>query len=258
MTVADGALWIAGVDVPPSGNYERDGQAALFRVDPSADSVTTFNLGGKDAFDVTSDGASLIVAALIRRGPTPRAELLRVDPSTGQAERIARVDAPWERTILAVSGSAWLSERETHGSVVCCPSIVPVVPLPGTSPVLVPLGGSFAEPVSDGASIWAPTGPDPDVVNLSSRLVRIDPLTGALTGSWNLHTSIGYDMEFGNGCIWAITSRHGHALVERFDPSVGEVTGLAKIHGIPTAIASGNGVMWVLTYDGHLLRIHAT
>jgi hypothetical protein len=151
----------------------------------------------------------------------------------------------------------WVSERETHGPVVCCPSVIPAIPAPGSAPVPVPLGGSLAEPISDGTSIWAATGPDPEVVNLSSRLARIDPLTGVVTESWNLHTSILYDIEACCGSIWAITSPHHHVVVECFDPSVGNVTGLAEVHGIPTVLASGDGVMWALTLDGHLLRIRA-
>lgn len=83
LTLTGGAVWIVGIDVPPGGNYERDGQAALFRVDPSNDHVTTFDLGGKSAIDVTSDGSSLIVLVLTQRGQHAAAELMRVDTSTG-------------------------------------------------------------------------------------------------------------------------------------------------------------------------------
>jgi hypothetical protein len=231
-----GSIWLAGT---------ADQHATVFRLDPDTDRLSRIPLDGHAALDVAFDGQHLW--ALTSLEAENQGAVVELDPATNPVVSERQFEAAWFGGVLPVDGTVWVLERNVRGDTVEGGAVARVEP--GSVPP-VPLGGSFAEPVTDGASIWAPFYGDATVMNLSHGLARIDPASGDVLDHWKTDP-IGYDMAVGaDGGIWFL----GSNALERFDPSTGDCDVTERMDGTPIFITATNNGLLVGTYEGELLR----
>jgi hypothetical protein len=236
IVVGAGSVWAAGA---------ADHQATIFRIDPKAGELTRYPLEGHAVSDLAFDGRDLW--ALVSLEAEHQSAVVQVDPSSGDVLSETPFEADWTGGLFPVGGTAWVLERAVHGDTVEDGSLAQISP--GTSPP-VPLGGSFADPVTDGTSIWAPFYGDPTAMNLSHGIARVDPTTGAVLDQWKTD-QIGYDLAVGaDGGIWFLGGRG----LERLNPSTGETDVREHLDSTPIFISPTDDGLWVGTYEGDLIR----
>jgi hypothetical protein len=236
ITAGAGSIWLAGT---------ADHRATVFRLDPDADRFSRIALDGKAVLNVAFDGHDLW--AVMSLGADNQGAVVQLDPTTDGVVSETRFEAAWFEGILPADGTVWVLERSVRGDTVEGGMLARVDP--GGVP-RVALGGSFAEPVTDGTSIWAPFYGDATAMNLSHGIARIDPSTGEVLDQWKTDP-IGYDMVVGpDGGIWFLGSEG----LERLDPSMGDVDVTERMGGTPIFITATNDGLLVGTYEGDLLR----
>jgi len=236
MVVGAGSVWAAGA---------ADHQATIFRIDPDAGDVTRYPLEGHAVSDLAFDGHDLW--ALVSLDAEHQSAVVQVDPGLGDVLSETSFEADWTGGLFPVAGTAWVLERAVHGDTVEDGSLAQIAP--GTSRP-VPLGGSFADPVTDGTSIWTPFYGDSTAMNLSHGIARIDPTTGTVLDQWKTD-QIGYDVAVGaDGGIWFL----GGKGLERLNPSTGETDVRERLDATPIFISPTDDGLWVGTYEGDLIR----
>jgi hypothetical protein len=238
IAIGAGSVWVAGADT--GFNH-----AVLFRIDPAGNTVHEIRIEGRGVEDVAFDSGTLW--ALVAQQTQGSADVVELDPATEQILSTTRFQADWYGGIFPAQGTAWVVERGVKNDTVQGGGLVQIVP--GNAPPLT-TGGSFAEPVTDGTSIWAPFYGDSQAMNLAHGIARIDPISGQVIGEWKTDP-IGFDMAIGqDGGIWFL----GGKGLERFNPSTGETDVDLSVGGTPIFIQSTNGGIWVGTYEGDLIR----
>jgi hypothetical protein len=166
-------------------------------------------------------------------------ELARVNPVT---EAVTSV--PGATTPIAVSADAVFAGVYTRPGTIG--GVDPTTLRVGPEYML---GGTTAGVVADGRSLW--------VLDASGVLTRLDPVTGAATGTVGLG-SFGFAVAVGAGSVWvsgrttdpdagplgSLHTMHTDAVIWRVDPA-----SLAVVATIPTggncdALAAGGGAIW--------------
>ncbi len=238
LVAGDGAIWVADADQSLE-------QGIVKRIDPSNNTVETIRLEGRAVEDVALDSGA--VWALVPQNTRGDANVIGIDPSTGAVLSSTPFHADWYGGIFPSAGSVWTVERDVKGSDVLGGRLVQI--LPGSAP-LVTLGGSFAEPMSDGTSIWTPYFGDAQAMNVPGGIARIDPTTGKALGEWKTDT-VGYDLAVGEDSgIWFLSGDR----LKRLNPSTGKTDVDVSVSGTPLFIAPTHGAIWVGTYEGDLIR----
>jgi streptogramin lyase len=236
IVVGAGSVWAAGA---------ADHQATIFRIDPETGELTRHPLEGHSVSDLAFDGHDLW--ALVSLEGEHQSAVVQVDPSSGDVLSETPFEADWTGGLFPVSGTAWVLERAVQGDTVEDGSLAQIAP--GTSPP-VPIGGSFADPVTDGTSIWAAFYGDPTAMNLSHGIARVDPTTGTVLDQWKTD-QIGYDLAVGaDGGIWFL----GGKGLERLNPSTGATDVRQHLDATPIFISPTDDGLWVGTYEGDLIR----
>lgn len=245
-----GSVWVAGW----AGEYgESSMYGILQRVDEESGEVTVTMLPARYALDVAVDGDSLWVLANTDREKTHA--VIRIDPVTGALVDRVSFEADWVRAMLPISGSVWVSTRETNGNGVGGGSAIRLDPTTGAVVESVRLGGTFTEPVRTDA-IWGVRGSSYFPAGTPSHdLVRADPATGEVTGSWSVGT-VGYAIAPApDGAVWLLGSDGGSPAVSRFNPSTGEVDVTVELEGEPVALSVSERAVWILDYDGRITEV---
>jgi len=238
LAVGDGALWVAGADTGHD-------HATVTRIDPASNAQVAIPIEGHAVVDVAFDSGTLW--ALVSQSTPHQSNVVEIDPATNGIVSSTGFDADWSGGIVAADGDAWTIERDVQGSTVAGGRLVQIVP-GGPSPVT--LGGSFALPVSDGISIWAPYLGDSQAMNMAGSIARIDPRTGDVLDEWPTD-AIGYDLAVGpDGGIWFLSGDR----LSRLNTSTGETDVKVAAHGQPIFLVPTDGAIWVGTYGGELVR----
>ena len=241
MEAEGGSLWIAG---------SLEGQAALVGVDVTTNRVTEeITLGGQFAGDVAIDERGVWVSIFGRS----EMELVRVDPATGLQEARISLPSEYAREVLAVAGTIWVHEHETHGSVVGASLLTQVDPENDRVVRSVEVGSQATSVTEGDGAIWATTWTSQD----GNLLVRLDPVTGALetvpAGSFD------YLVEEGEGGLWGrgLDQPSGRLGIARFNPLTGRVDATVALDRdqTPIALAVAPGSVWVARVEGGATRV---
>lgn len=240
LAIGGGSLWVAEAD-------GREQQAVLLRIDPTTNAVAEIQLGGRAVSDVAFDGQSGRLWVLVTGPAEGSVQVVEIDAATGSVVSAVPFEAEWFDGIVPAAGTAWVLERDVDKDTVQGGELVQIVP--GSAPS-VATGGSFADAVTDGTSIWAPFYGDDLAMNLASGIARIDPSTGRVVEEWKTG-SIGSDIAAGeDGGIWFLGDRG----LNRLNPSTGEVDETVHVGGEPIFIVPSPGGLWIGTYGGSLVR----
>jgi hypothetical protein len=238
IAIGAGSVWVAGAD-------HHVEHAFLFRIDPATDTVDPIKLPGRGVDSVTFEAGTLW--ALVPQ-QNHLADIVVMDPTTQRVVSTTPFHADWYGGIFPTGGTVWVKEASIRGSSVVGGTIAQIVP-GGIAPVQT--GGTFAEPVTDGTSLWTPFFGDSVAMNMSGGIARIDPVTGRILGTWKTDT-IGDDMKLGtDGGIWFLSGR----TLERFNPSNGRVDVKTPLAGAPIFISPTTDGLWVGTYQGTLVHL---
>jgi Tol biopolymer transport system component len=238
IAIGAGSVWVAGSD-------SDFGHAVLFRIDPATDTVDAIRLRGRGVENIAFDAG--ILWALVPQQTGYIADIVEMNPSTQRVVSTTEFRADWYGGIFPAAGTVWVKEASTRGAAVVGGTIAQIVP-GKVAPVQT--GGSFAEPVTDGTSLWTPFFGDRYTMKVSGGIARIDPTTGHVLGAWRTDT-IGYDMKLGiDRGIWFLSGR----TLERFNPSNGTVDVKTTLAGTPIFISPTTDGLWVGTYQGTLIH----
>jgi hypothetical protein len=246
--VSDGRyLWIVGT------RWSTDGVAGgiLVRIDPDTETAETIDLPvGATGNDLVFDDGFLWTIGVSSPGKDPR--VLQIDPATGAVVSETPIDAEWWGGLVVEGGAIWVMEMSVRNSTVQGDArLARLEPGAGTILARVPavdengvMGAT--DPVAGGGAIWVPTG---------SELLELDPETGEVLSRVNM--AVGGDFEVApDRSLWCLCG-FGWNELERLSPDSGEVDVTVHLDRkpIPTAMAVTPGSVWVLTYDGTLIRV---
>jgi hypothetical protein len=240
----DGIVSGAGSVWAPGGT---DGEGArIARIDPATDQVDVIDLPGRAVSSLSFDGDGRLWATISLAGSGEGA-IAELDPETGDVLSTWPFHAEWSNGVYPAEGTAWIHEMGVKNSTVEGGWLTQIVP--GDAPS-VTIGGTFAEPVSDGTALWTPFHGDERAVDLANGIARIDPRTGQIVDEWKT-ASLGYDLAIGDdGGVWFLS---GSGL-ERLNPYTGDTDVDQPLPGTPIFIAPSPGALWIGTYDGKLIR----
>jgi hypothetical protein len=218
--------------------------ATVYSIDPETEGVQRFPLNGKVVSDLAIDAQGQVWASVSMKGG--EVEVVRLDPATGQVTQVKSFEPDWWGGLYVIDGAVWTLERRVEGATVKGGTLTQIIP--GTAPS-VDVGGSFALPVTDGASLWTPFFGDRTAMNLSSGIARVDPATGEVLDEWETG-SVGYDLTVGaDGGVWFLAGQH----LQRLNPATGRVDVKATVEGTPIFLTPADDGMWVETYEGDLV-----
>ena len=224
------------------------GSQGVERIDPTTNTMSIVPVSTGGVIDVAFDGGSLWVNTYVAKGSYAVSSL---DPSTDAITGTWPFTAGWSQGVYPAAGTVWVHEHLIRGGGVSGGSVNQVVP--GAASALT-IGGSFAEPVTDGQSIYTPFSGDPKAMNLSHGIAQVDPSTGAVLDRWK-SDPLGYDMTLGpDGSIWYLSGSSASAVLERLDPSTGLTDVRQHIGGNPVAVTMSGSTVWVVQYGGWLDR----
>ena len=231
--VGAGSVWVRGRN-----------DATVFAIDPATDAVEQFPLDGQVVSDIAIDEQGLVWASVSVRGGG--VEIVRLDPASGQVTPVERFEPEWSAGLYVIDGTVWTLERRVEDETFMGGTLTQIVP--GTA-ASVDVGGSFALPVTDGASLWTPFFGDEMAMNLSSGIARIDPATGDVLDAWKTGP-VGYDLTVGpDGGIWFLADRR----LQRLNPATGEIDVKATVEGTPIFVTPAVDGIWVETAEGDMV-----
>lgn len=160
--------------------------------------------------------------------------------------QVKSFEPDWWGGLYVIDGAVWTLERRVEGATVKGGTLTQIIPGTATS---VDVGGSFALPVTDGASLWTPFFGDRTAMNLSSGIARVDPATGEVLDEWKTG-SVGYDLAVGaDGGVWFLAGER----LQRLNPATGEIDVKATVEGTPIFLTPSDDGVWVETYEGDLV-----
>jgi hypothetical protein len=173
-------------------------------------------------------------------------KVARVDPSTDQVVATIPLPEAYGHYLFSVDGAILAFTNETTDTI--GDSVIEIVdPAANTLTRSVPLG-AYVWPGAGDGSVWAATG---------TIVERIDPRSGAVIGTWPLE-STGDALRVGAGGIWAVDPR-GRSAVFRWNPMLRTVDLSVELPSgaTPNAMTSSSDAVWVLTFEGTVVRIQA-
>src|SRR5439155_18813679 len=94
------------------------------------------------------------------------------------------------------------------------------------------------------------------IATQDERLLRLDPATGAGTGSLSLPATV-IDTVVGSGVLWALVTL-GTGQIWRVDPEAVSTAGTTSVTGYPVELAIDGHEVWVAEFAGIVQRIDAT
>jgi hypothetical protein len=242
--VQPGAVWVAGDVCGPGGD-----RVILQRIDPSTNEKTMVaDLGAGLIGDVDATADSVWVTAFRNQAD---AELLRVDPGTGNIEATIPMSSQYVRGVLGAGGAVWVHPREVEASTVGSGYLVKVDP--ETNQIAETLDVKMEPPAFRDGSLWAHHG---------DAILEIDPATAAIV---DRYPGVGVSqygvLRSGAGGLWFLladdTSGEGGAPVVRFSPETGQVDVVVDLgpDRIPVDMAVTDSSIWVVNYEGSLTRV---
>jgi hypothetical protein len=249
MELSNGSLWVVG----------GGGRTGLVRIDTSTNAVTgEFPVGGAFPADLAIDEHGVWVSVFVRDGGDPPKEqmhLVRFDPVTGAEEARVALESEYAREVLAIDGTIWVHEHETHGSVVGNSVLTRVDPETERVVASVPLGSSSTSVTEGDGFIWATTWTSEE----GNVLGRLDPQTNEVIRIPS--QTLEFVIDVGEGGIWGV-ARDGPNLfgnrtgVARFEPVAGRVDATSgALGGGPIALAVAPGSVWVAHYEAGVTRV---
>jgi Tol biopolymer transport system component len=237
LAAGDGSVWIAGSGPSDEGG---NGQAVVERIDPSTNSVVDrIDLGGAFASDVSVDSTGAWVAMF---GPTPTStQVVRIDPPSGTVMATIPLPSEFVAEIFAMDGAVLVQQHETHGSVVGDAFVSQIDP--STNQIVARLDLNVSLGSADG-DLWATSG---------GEILKLDPQTGSVAEAWSsAHT--GNVVRPSQDGIWMLSLSGQSAL--RFIPADALIDASVELHQDLVDLAVSPGAIWVLTYDGMLIRVN--
>jgi WD40 repeat protein len=240
-------LWIVGT------RWSKDGAAGgiLVRIDPVTDTAETIDLPvGATGNDLVFDDGFLWTTGVSSPGKDPR--VLQFDPVTGAVISETPIDAEWWGGLVVEGGAIWVMKMSVRDTTVQGDAtLVRLEPSTGAVLARVPavdddgvMGSTM--PVAAQGAIWLPTG---------GELLELDPQTGEALSRFDF--AVGGDFELApDRSLWCLCG-FGWNELERLNPGSGQVDVTVHLdrNPIPTAVAVAPGSVWVLTYEGTLIRV---
>ncbi|MEA2520494.1 MAG: hypothetical protein QOI81_140 [Actinomycetota bacterium] len=237
LAIGGGMVWAAA------------GSEGVDQIDPTTNTISLLPVSTGSVGDVAFDQGSVWVNTFVDKG---RYAIASLDPATGEVTGTSPFAAGWSQGVYVAGGTVWVHEHDiVSGDTVSGGSINQVTP---GSTRTETIGGSFAEPVTDGQTIYTPFSGDPTAMNLSHGIAQIDPTTGVVLHAWK-SDPIGYDIALGSdGALWYLSGTSSGAVLERFNPSTGVTDVRENLGGNPVAVMVSGSTVWVVQYDGWLDR----
>jgi DNA-binding SARP family transcriptional activator/DNA-binding beta-propeller fold protein YncE len=220
IAVGYGSVWVAG------GNDE-----VLTRIDPRQNAVEAkLTFGMQDLLDpkpmfAVATGAG---AVWVTRGNS----VLRIDPNTNNRTDTIRVERP---LAIAVGGGAlWIATVSER--------ILRVEPTTGAVTGTIPVPAQAWGLVANATNLWALIGIG------GGEIWRFDPDSGTPSGTVSGADGNPIDIAIDHGALWAADIDPG--AVSRADTSKGAIVETVPLGQRPTAIAVGEGGVWVALEAG--------
>ncbi len=243
----------AGAGVPAAGAgsvwVPLTDSGELARVDSTAGTVTAKLHAGQGAAGRAGFlDAAVVTAGWVWQASDAGGTIARVDAASGAVANTFSVgNRPGGLTVG--DGSVWAFSF-------LGPDATQIDAATGTVR-RVRVEGVSATGIAYGAgSLWLlSTGP--------SRIVKIDPRSGAVLATYELHPPYAaayalienWWLAFGDGAVWATLPNYG--AVARLDVATGALLYARTPYGRPFGVAAGGGSAWVATDHG-VLRLDAT
>jgi hypothetical protein len=248
LAIGHGSVWVAGrVDVPGGPNSPGGGfDGVLLRIDPATNQVVArIPLGGDSAADVAVDASGVWVSMF---GDSHAPQVVRVSPDTGQVAATIPLEVTYARHIFSAGGWIWVQEREVSGDTEA--TLLAKID-PATDRIVDTLSLEGAALAAGDGVIWAA---------IKDSLVKIDPQTAQIVSDPVAFggTFFGHVIVAGEGGVWFMgDDPSSGAAIGRFDPASEEVDAWVPLdpEAVPIAMTVAPGSIWVLTYDGSLIRI---
>lgn len=235
LVVGDGYVWATAWN-----------SATIFRIDPATNEVTKIPLEGRAVSEMAIDQVTGEFWAAVAGQGDEGWTLVKLDPNVGTVLSSTAYTTDWSGGLLPLEATVWqLNRHVRHGGV--SGGYLHQI-LPGTARD-VTTGGSFALPVTDGRSIWAPASGNNEVMNLASGIAQVDA-SGQVVHTWDVG-SVDYDVAVGSdGGVWFLGAKG----LERLNPTTGDVQSWTSNPDgeTPILIVIGDKGVWVGTYEGHL------
>ncbi len=230
LTVADGSVWVAGLDASSNGAH-----GAIVRIDSSTNLVAdTIRLEGGKVADVAADGAAIWALTSGNRGGP---ELVRLDPSSDAVVATIPLSGGYGRSIFATGGSVLVTVAQPPGGPFDGGTLVRIDASTNEVSGTFDLG-TYPSVAMDDGTIWAMT---------DGGLVQIDPATGQPNGAPATVPCAGDALAVGAGGVWCFGAAADRALM-RFNPQTGQVdVALKPEEGTGgTALATSPSSVWVV------------
>lgn len=240
LAAGDGSIWVTG---------SRHEDAVLLRLDPTTDRLTTLvPLGRGEGSDVVVDQGKIWVLILgTVKGSTMR--IVSVDPSSNAVATTVALPQTEGHQVVAAGGSI-IAGTYTHGGE--RGSVLEVVDPSHAGATAITLHFSAKTVLSGAGYAWAPS---------YHAIERIDPSDGRIQ-LFDSVPSSGQGGAYGLGRVWLTdTANHAdvgpHPVLKGFNPSLGAVDVIAPLpaHDYPVALAIAPESVWVLNYQGTVVRV---
>jgi streptogramin lyase len=220
----------------------------LQRIDPSTGVAQVIDELDFRGVAVAVAERDLWVAVMDDYQPLAPAEVIRLDPGTGEV--VARVPLPdgfgFVHRILPTSGAVWVAAMRTDDDGgVYDPSLIAIDPSTGRVVGVRPSPGGAV--VTDGESLWASRY----LGEGSWALTRLDGATGEVLETVPIGAErVGEVLATGTD-VWFMAGDDVHATLDRLDPSTGSVEIVAELAGRGGVVdmEASPGSVWLLHLD---------
>jgi Tol biopolymer transport system component len=251
LIVEAGSVWVVGSVANERGEPGGVSDAAIVRVDPTSNRIEeTVRLEGNFAADVAVDESGIWVLVFPDEG---NMDVVRLDPASLQPTSMIELGSRYARQIFEAAGSVWVHEKRVHGSVIGEPVLTRLDPTTGELVPGRPMDIFILVFAPSGDSIW---GVSADSV-VSDALIRIDPATGEPVGEPLTVPGLGLFAVPTEEGLWVsrVDPETKEPAMVLLDPETGNVRASVAVEGGPIAGAADEQSLWVLTYEGSLIRI---
>jgi len=219
------------------------GNGSLWIADPSAGTVSRFDLGARAVADQVpvggTPGALAVGGGSVWAASVPGDTVSRIDPTTGTVTESVRLGGARAAALAFAKGRLWVADITDD-------SLIEVDPASGAVRPALALPLRPTALASDEGVMWAADYG-------AGSVAQIDLRTGQAIAT--IHVGNGpAALAVGFGSLWVANSLD--STVSRVDPTTGSVVATIPVESGPAAVAIAGGSVWVANqYSGTVSRI---
>jgi heat shock protein HslJ len=232
-----GSIWVS---VDPANSSDR----AILRIDPQTDRVVaTIPTSVVPGWEVGGGGLSVADGSVwVAGSDSSGGTIVRIDPSTDSVVDAIRLSEGRVADVAVDGGSAWVLITGNPGP----PEVVRIDLSTDREVATIPLDGGYGRFIfAMGGSVLAAVVQPPGGPFDAGTLVRIDPATNQVAGTWGLGTYP--SVASGDGSIWAATSDGLLQIDPANDRPIGSP---GSMNCTGDALAVGAGGVWCFNPAG--------